>query len=135
MITLATLKDEMVEGRCRAAGKKIRKLVIIALDNYNILIAEGSDPANPVGKHFYCKLAHMAKGLAEYGLEACARKKMLAFFERYSGESLGDLSWAEMDKRFEVGKRCTDSTGRLQLYPDLKAKGWKDDEAKAADAA
>lgn len=135
MITLATLKDEMIEGQRRAAGKQIRRIVIIGLDNYNILIAEGSDPANPVGKQFYAKLVHLAKGLAEYGLEECARKKMLAFFERYSGAPVGDLSWAEMDKRFEVGKRCTDSSGKLRLYSDLKARGWKDDDEKASEAA
>lgn len=128
MITLATLRDEMVEGQRRAAGKQIRRLVIICLDNYNLVIAEGSDPANPQGKHFFGNLTHLAIGLtADYAeLVEIARKGILDFFEKYSGETVGDLSWAEMDKRFEVGKRTKDSSGKLKLYPDLRERGWSD---------
>lgn len=132
MIILATLKDEVVDGRGRAAGKRIRKIVVIGLDNYNVVIAEGSDPANPVGKRFFAKLTHLSNGLVEYGLDTeHARKQMIAFFKRYSGEeSLGDLSWAEMDERFKVGRRCTDSSGKLQFYVNLKKRGWTDDGAE-----
>ena len=52
MITLATLKDEMVEGKRRAAGRQIRKIIAICLDNYNIVLAEGIDPAKLVGRRF-----------------------------------------------------------------------------------
>lgn len=118
MITLATLQDEMVEGQRRAAGKMIRKIVIIGLDNYNIVIAEGSDPENPVGKKFFGRLTHLADGLAEYGLDVeYARKQILAFFKEQD-----DLTWAEIDEKFHVGKRCNDSSGKLQLYVDLQAK-------------
>lgn len=134
MITLATLQDEMVDGQRRAAGKKIRKIVIIGLDNYNVVIAEGSDPANPVGKKFFANLDQLSRGLADYGLDIeFARKQMLVFFKKYAGEEpVGDLTWLEMDKRFQVGKRCTDSTGRLQIYPDLKERGWADGDEEAA---
>lgn len=118
MITLATLQDEMVEGQRSAAGKMLRKIVIIGLDAYNISIAEGSNPANAVGKKFFGKLTHLADGLAEYGLDAeYARKQMLAFFKEQD-----DLTWAEIDEKFHVGKRCNDSTGKLQLYADLYKK-------------
>lgn len=137
MIILATLQDGMVDGQRRAAGKRIRKIVIIGLDNYNIVIAEGSDPATPVGKKFFCKLVHLEGCLmVEYPeLVEIARKGMLAFFERHTETPVENLSWAEMDQRFKPGERIDDSSGKLKLYFALKEKGWKDDGAEVSQAA
>ena len=59
MITLATLQDKMVDGQRRAAGRQIRRIRAICCDNYNIVLAEGSNPTALVGKQFFGKLAHL----------------------------------------------------------------------------
>lgn len=138
MIVLATLKDEMVAGLRRAAGKQIRKIIIVGLDNYNIVIAEGSDPANPVGKKFFGKLTHLGACLAaEYAeLTEIARQGVLAFFEGSTQTTVGKgMTWAEMDDHFNPGKRCSDSSGKLQLYVDLRQGDADDDNDSEAEAA
>ena len=125
MITLATLKDETVDGQRRAKGKKLRRLTAVCLDNYNILLAEGADPAKLSGQRFFGTLVHLANGLKEYGLDVeHARLQMLEFFKRYLGDQVGDLTWAQMDECFI--KRSADTSGRLALYEELKNRGWKE---------
>ena len=130
MITIATLADEMVEGQRRAKGRKIRKIVAVCVDNFNILVADGSDPDSLFGRKFVGKLAHLAHCLKDYGFEDVdyARKKLIEFFEKFSGVALGDLSWEELDKKFSVPKRRSDASGILELYDALRAKGCGDSD-------
>jgi hypothetical protein len=131
MITLATLQDEMVDGQRRAAGRQIRKIVAICCDNYNLVRAEGTDPARLVGKQFFGKLAHLGP-FVESDFDD-ARRQMIDFFRRFSGEQVGDLTWAEIDKQFDVPKRRSVSSAVLLLYDALKEKGWKDTKEKESD--
>lgn len=131
MITLATLSDKQVDGQRRAKGKKIRRIVAICLDNYNIVLAEGANPDNLVGKQFFGRLEHLAEALAGYGLDQeHARRQMIGFFTEFSEEEVDNLSWAQMNERFEVSKRRMDSSAILLLYDALKKKGWKDREVR-----
>ncbi|MHA2279706.1 MAG: hypothetical protein ACXAC5_02265 [Promethearchaeota archaeon] len=133
MITLATLSDEQVDGQRRAKGRKIRKIVAICLDNYNLVLAEGVDPDNLVGKQFFGRLEHLGQALPEYGLDPeHARRQMIDFFARFSGEQVGDLSWVELNARFQVSKRRRDASAILLLYDALKERGWKDKGVKEA---
>jgi hypothetical protein len=129
MITMAILKDEVVDGQRRAKGKKIRKIVAICIDNYNIMIAEGIDPSKLVGKKFYGKMVHLGDGIAEYGGldEEYARTQMIDFFERFSGNPVDQtLDWEGMSAEFKVFKRRPDASAILLAYDQLKEKGWKD---------
>ncbi len=130
MITLTTLTDEMVDGQGRAAGRKLRRIVAICLDNFNVVLAEGSSPTKLTGKRFFGKLTHLGNGVKEYGLDAeHARTQMIDFFTRFSGEQVGDLSWAELDEKFHIAERRKDSSAILVLYDKLKKGGWEDDGA------
>lgn len=125
MITLATLKDEMVDGQRRALGKKVRRITAICLDSYNVVLAEGVDPTKLTCQRFYGSLIHLANGLKKYGLDVeHARLQMLEFLKRYLGDQVGDLTWAQMEECFSVTKRLTD--GRMALYEELKNRGWKE---------
>ena len=127
MITLAILSDKQVPGQRRAAGKIIRKIIAICVDNFNYVLAEGSDPAKLVGKKFVGNAVHLASTIEQYGLDVeYARKQMLEFWKRFSGAEVGNLSWAEMGEKFEMSKRRTDSSAVFILYDELKEKGWTD---------
>jgi hypothetical protein len=134
MIILATLTDEMVEGQRKAAGKQIRKITAVCLDNYNIVLAEGADPTKLSGKKFACKLTHLAKSIETYGCDVeNARIQMIDFFKRYTGKPVdSEMTWAEMDEQFHLSKRSNDSSGKLAAYNELKEKGWKDEKATVA---
>ena len=129
MIVIATLKDEMVDGQRRASGRKIRKMVAICVDSFNLVLAEGSDPEKLVGQKFVHNLVLLARIIEEYGLDVeYARRQMIAFFQDFCGDPVGDLSWSEMDARFKVSKRRTDASGILVLHDQLKGKGRRDKE-------
>lgn len=133
MITLAILKDELVDGQRRAAGRKIRKIVIVGVDNYNVAIAEGADESHLAGKKFAGRLGQLSRFLPEWGIDPEHAKAVVnAAFARLTGEEVNGLSWEELDKRFSISERTTDSSGRLKLYGRLKEAGWKDDEKAEA---
>ena len=60
---------------------------------------------------------------------------MIDFFTRFSGDSVGDLSWAEMDAQFNVAKRRKDSSAILLLYDELKKRGWSDEGTAVEEAS
>jgi hypothetical protein len=136
VITIATLSDEMIEGQRRAKGRKIRKIVAICVDNYNIMVADGSDPEKLVGRGFVGKLAHLPNCLKDYGFDDVdfARKQLIQFFEQFTGSSVDDLTWKQMDVQFKVPKRRNDSSGILELYDVLKQRGWTE-AGEVAEAA
>jgi hypothetical protein len=137
MITLAILSDkEHKSQRGRSAGKPIRKVVAICIDSLNVVLA-GGNGTTLAGKKYAGRLAHLVAHFEEYGVdEEHARLQMIDFFTRFSGEPVDDLSWAEMDERFEVSKRRDrSSTGILVLYDQLRDRGWADDEPEVAEAA
>ncbi len=118
MIPLATLQDRMVPGQRKAKGKMVRQIITICVDNYNILIAK-----NGVGDRFFGRLAHLYKFLPELDIDVeAARRLLLDFFDEFAGESVGDLSWAEMDDRFLTPQRVKGSTGFLTLTAEIKKK-------------
>jgi len=123
MITLATLSDQMVEGKRRAAGRQLRKIEAICIDNYNIVLAEGSDPAKLIGQKFFANFTHLAEYLETPDDEI--RQKMSKFFAEFYEQPYEDLTWMEMDKRFKVSEREKDGA-KLSLYLKLKEQGRED---------
>lgn len=134
MIILTTLKDALVDGTYKASGKKIRQVVVLAVDRFNIVLATSSGESPVTGRRYFAKLDHFRKYLPEYQLDdAECLKRINEVFARFSGEQVSGLSWQELDKRFAVPARLSNSSGVLAFYEALKEKGWKDvDKAEAA---
>lgn len=131
MIPLVTLRDEAITvSRGRSAGQQSRRHSLVAVDGYNIVLAEGSSDV-PTGKSFVGKMTHLCNVISNWdGLDVENCRKLIArrFCEIFDVPVDEKMSWAEMDATFEVPVRESDSTGRLTLYRRLKEVGLQDDE-------
>ena len=129
MIILATLKDEVVEGQSRAAGKQLRQRVVFSVDHYNLVLAVASGSSPLMGKYFTPKLRMMEPVFADNGLDIKAVTIQIreVLCKLFGAEDKGQ-TLAEMDEEFALSSRTADSTGDLVLYRTLKEKGWNGGE-------
>lgn len=128
MITLAILKDKTVDGQNKAKGRKIRKVTALTVDNYNIALSESTGTSPLMGRKYTPNFVQMVPCLKEFDIDPDhARCEVIKAFEKLSGEKVGDISWEEIDEKFSVSKRRTDSTGILVLSDTLKKAGWENE--------
>lgn len=124
MIEIATILDETRAGQRRAAGRMIRRKILIAVDRFNIVLAESTDDGNPIGRKFMPRLASLAQILPEFGVDLQKAEKALSDgFEQLFGDPIKQTTLAGLDEQFKVSKRTDNSTGELLLYRHLKEMG------------
>lgn len=130
MITLATISDQMRDGERRAAGRKVRHVIAVCVDNYNIVLAEKTGDNPLQGRKYFHNLTGMAKLLREFGCDdeeiLHGLRKGLARLDSAAKK----MSIEEMDQHFRISERTDDSSGKLSLYNRLKKAGFTDDEDK-----
>jgi len=126
MIHLLTLCDEPITvSRGRYTGRTSRCRVLIGVDFYNIVLAEGAGE-EPPGKRFVSTLTQFAKMLEEWtdiDREVVRQQLSTLLCRLFGGEQTDRLTWGEMDKRFLISQREKGSSGRLSLYRRLKEAG------------
>ena len=104
--------------------------IVIGHDKFSIAIAEGNSPETVTGKKFSLTLDQLSRVIEAYGgLDVeYARKQMLAFFAKFTGEPVGDLSWKEMDKKFCISARDPKDRESAVIYHQLVEKGYNDEQ-------
>lgn len=133
MIVLATVKDEMRPGERRAAGKTIREEVVVAIDNFNLVIAERTGGTQFFGKLFSDRFERILNLLnSEYEIPQSVSLPLLrnGLQVLFPEVALTDLSVKQIDEVLEAGARGTDSMGKLKMYSDLRSRGIGGDEAE-----
>lgn len=133
MLTLATLVDEqrVSEGRGKGAankGKILRHRIIIGIDAYNIVYAEGSGETPP-GKKFVSSLTHLLPILQENNLnEEDAHNKIVEALKIIYGPdvqsgTLGGVktAFSALDRRLGISKR--NQLGILEIHRLMQATG------------
>jgi hypothetical protein len=135
MLTLAVLVDEQraSEGRGKGAvkGAMVLHRIIIGVDKFNIIYAEGATETPP-GKKFVPNLTLLIPILQEnnLNLEDAHAKVVasLAIIHNVDVQSLGGTTggvktaFSALDRRFNISKRIK-TTGELELYQLMKATG------------
>ena len=127
MIVLAVIKDENRVGeRGRGVGKPIHHQVAIAIDNFNLMIAERSNESQYFGKVFSDRFERILNFLAsEYEITQTTSLPLLrsGLQVLFPDTALADLSVKQIDEVLKVGARGTDSMGKLEMYLDLRSRG------------
>jgi len=126
MIELAIIHDETRMGKRRAAGRMLRHRVHIAVDRFNVVVAESTDDGNAVGKKFVARLSQLEKLiLPEYGIATdIVAQKVGVSLSKFLNQPIKEtMTLSELDTQFCIGKRTKGSSGELYLYQQLKKSG------------
>lgn len=138
MIILAVIQDKVVDGKKKAAGRKLRRRVALGVYRFGWAIATSTgDKGVFTGQTFPSKLAWAARDIPEFcegvspeDFRAMMQKALCTAFDR---EVEGDLTLEELDAEFGTTERTADSSGELLLYKKMREKWVKDRDIEKGD--
>jgi len=120
MIHLALIKDELVDGQRRAAGKKIRHCSVLAVDRYNVVLANSIGSAPMQGKFFLANFQHLLNEMSSEDIEVVTPQLQEYFGNLYKCD-LSNLTIEEMNSKLNLSQR--NKTGAMELYLAIKSQG------------
>ena len=116
MIELVTIKDELIEGQRKAAGRQLHSREVIAIDRHNVLIATSKGGSPLIGTMFHANFTQIAKRIESSNIES-ATLALRKYFETLFDCDLSGQSIAEMEQTLKLGSR---TMGVLDLFTKIK---------------
>jgi len=120
MILICTLKEEKVDGKRRAKGKKLFIKHVLAFDRYNVVLAiqRGSTIQ---GDKYFADISQLFRYLSDQNFDTEKIKSIISKnMNRIFGTNFKPRTFEDIDKKFEIGKRRAGSGGDLTIYHRLK---------------
>lgn len=121
MIEVCTLSnEEHTVTRGRSVGQTTTRTIALAVDKFNILIAERTGDGQLVGKKFSHSLAHFVNYVADNNLSDIHVPFGQGLSQLLNIPCSPTASLQEIERLFDVNKRADDASGELLLYRRLK---------------